>query len=449
MAHSLMDDSPSCTSSVCHAFSVRCAATGQNADSNNSLRGESPTGENSSIALAVRPSPPWVGMNQPGLHFLYTNVGRGHPSYLDGIVGALRAGADPAPDIQVSDVFEESKGISLTSWRLARWLYRNGSSPGLAHQLYRFLRQNTDYNRPSIMLNIMGRSIRSRFLSDPRRLVVAHPTLVAMLRGRDNIIYQHGEVITPSEATVSGATTVLVPTPEAAEPFRNAGYKQHQMIITGMCIESALVDQAEECYDNRLRRIQGTAPLTGAFFSSGAEPRHHVEKLVTSAVSVSRSGSRVLIFAALHGTLQSQAMRAFGTSERGIVVCRPTDPKPDSENVLLVYESRAEEESITASWFSEFDYFVAPSHERTNWALGLGLPMFIVRPAIGPYAPLNDRRLTQSGVAVPLETRADTTGFAEALALLRSEGRIATMARAGWKPDDISGFRTAAAFLRV
>lgn len=388
-------------------------------------------------------------MNQPVLHFLYTNIGRGHPYYLDGIVGALKSGVDQAPNVQVSDVFQESSGMSLTLWRMARWLYKSGSSPGPTHQLYRLLRSNANYNKPGIMLNIMGRSVRTRFLSYPGRLVVAHPLLVAMLKDRGDLVYQHGEVITPAEAVVTGATSVLVPTMGAAEPFLNGGYKKQQIIITGMCIESALVNQAEECYEGRLSRILNSAPLTGAFFSSGAEPQQHIDKLVASALSASQSGFRVIIFAARDGTLQSRASRAFRACGRELLVYRPGNSKPETESMLILFETRVEEESLTSEWFSEFDYLVAPSHERTNWALGLGLPMFIVRPPIGPFSPLNDLRLTKSEVAVPLETQTDAAKFAEILAGLRSEGRMAEMARAGWKPDDISGFRTAADYLRA
>lgn len=339
--------------------------------------------------------------------------------------------------------------MSLALWRMARWLYKSGSSPGPTHQLYRLLRRSTDYNKPSIMLNIMGRSVRTRFLADPGRLVVAHPLLVAMLKNHGDLIYQHGEVITPTEAVVTGATTVLVPTMEAAEPFLNGGYKKQQLVITGMCIESALVNRAEECYESRLSRILNSAPLTGAFFSSGAEPQKHIEKLVASALSASQSGFRVIIFAARHGALHARASRAFRACGRELLVYRPGESKPESESMLNLFDTRAEEERLTAEWFSDFDYFVAPSHERTNWALGLGLPMFIVRPPIGPFSPLNDLKLTKSGVAVPIDNLDDAAKFAEILAGLRSEGRMAEMARAGWKPDDISGFRTAAEYIRA
>jgi hypothetical protein len=90
-----------------------------------------------------------------------------------------------------------------------------------------------------------------------------------------------------------------------------------------------------------------------------------------------------------------------------------------------------------------FDYFVAPAHERTNWALGLGLPMFVLTPDIGPFAPLNHEVLCSSGAAVEVHAGE----FSDQLHSLATNGRLASMAEAGWHPDSISGFAHIADYL--
>ncbi|MDA1043649.1 MAG: hypothetical protein O3C57_00340, partial [Verrucomicrobia bacterium] len=56
--------------------------------------------------------------------FLYAEIGRGHPFYLDGIRSALPDSAT----VHVDNVFTRSRGISLLGWQLARGAYAWGSS---------------------------------------------------------------------------------------------------------------------------------------------------------------------------------------------------------------------------------------------------------------------------------------------------------------------------------
>jgi hypothetical protein len=388
-----------------------------------------------------------VVISLPRISFLYTNIGRGHPFYLDGILEALIRKGNIKLVREESDVFEVSHGLSKAMWKAARWMYRKGSSPGIVGALYRKLRSKADYNRPSFILKTMGRDIRRRFLTDPSSLVVAHPTLIAILKGRQNLIYQHGENATPKEAIVAGASRIIVPTEETAKPFLHFGYKRDEITVSGLCIEPALAKQAEDAFESRLTRIKGNAFLVGAFFSSGAEPKQHVEKLVQAAASAATHGGKAILFTQRNGTFAKQAQRHFrnggiefaNTDSRGLI---PTD----LPSALIVQHScRREENHFTARLFPRFDYFVAPSHERTNWALGLGLPMFIVGPPIGPFAPLNRDCLIEAGVAELIDSGANV--FGRSLESLRSKGRLAEMAKAGWGKLDISGFDTIAQFL--
>ena len=72
------------------------------------------------------------------IDFLYTNIGRGHPFYLDGIMQALVRSGNISIVRQKHDVFELSSGLSLNGWQLARWLYQKGSSGGLVGSIYKF-----------------------------------------------------------------------------------------------------------------------------------------------------------------------------------------------------------------------------------------------------------------------------------------------------------------------
>ena len=72
--------------------------------------------------------------------YLYTNIGRGHPGYLDGIIEAIET---TSPEIKyfVTDVFALSRGLSLFGWRRVRGMYRLGARGGLISSAYGLLRR--------------------------------------------------------------------------------------------------------------------------------------------------------------------------------------------------------------------------------------------------------------------------------------------------------------------
>ena len=181
-------------------------------------------------------------MNNNILSFLYTNIGRGHPFYLDGIVEL--AGESEKFELSISDVFESSRDISNLGWRLARSLYKSGSTDSIIGQMYNTLRGSTDFTKASTMTNIMGRDIEKKYHGESAPLIVAHPILVGMLSGRKNLLYQHGELAVPKQAIVAGAEFVFVPTDKAAEPFISSGYSSSNLIVTGLCIEPCIVKRA-------------------------------------------------------------------------------------------------------------------------------------------------------------------------------------------------------------
>ncbi|MCK4632797.1 MAG: hypothetical protein KAT79_05965 [candidate division Zixibacteria bacterium] len=388
-------------------------------------------------------------MNPANLDILFTNIGRGHPFYLDGIIEVLSIREQANCVSSQRDVFDISTGLSLAAWRLARWLYRRGSSPGMVGSVYRRIRSENDYNRPGAMLNLMAAHLRRKYADDSNQLIVAHPILVACLRGRTNLVYQHGELVTPSEAVVHGAEKILVPTDDAARPFIQVGYSPDDVIVSGLFIEPALVNLAADAYDARLKRLASNQPLTGAFFSSGAEPKHHVEQIVAAVGSVIRCGGKAIIFAQCGGRLarairEGLAKDSVQLSEIGSGDSFPA--KPESA-VLVCYSNRREIDVLTAGSFEQFDYLVSPSHERTNWAVGLGLPMFVIGPPIGPFAPLNRDLLLRTQVACELDSAYRACDLGDIVASLRAESELAAMAARGWQRYPIDGFGKAVDFL--
>ena len=54
--------------------------------------------------------------NKDHINILYTNIGRGHPFYLDGITEALIKKQSIRLIGNKVDIFELSKGVSLFAW---------------------------------------------------------------------------------------------------------------------------------------------------------------------------------------------------------------------------------------------------------------------------------------------------------------------------------------------
>lgn len=386
---------------------------------------------------------------QPRIDLLYTNIGRGHPFYLDGIAEALIRRGRIALVRQERDVFDISRGLSRTAWRTARWLYRKGSSGGLIGVIYDRLRRNGDYNKQGLLSSILARDIRRTFADSDQPLIIAHPSLVGMLAGRPNLIYQHGELVAPGESLVRGASKVLAPTEDVALRFLAAGYDRSSVVVTGLCVEPAIVRQASDSFAARTERLASDRPLTGAFFSSGAEPSPHIDTLVDTALSALRNNHRVIVFARQGGKLARAAMHAMHLSRREFAVIDRTNILHQElpAAVIVEFDSRREENALSARLFPSLDYFVGPSHERSNWAVGLGLPLFMVEPCIGPFAPLNRDLLVGLGVGLVVGSESAADQFGSYVLGLRETGHLRQMAERGWGGYGIDGFDKIAEWL--
>ena len=95
----------------------------------------------------------------------------------------------------------------------------------------------------------------------------------------------------------------------------------------------------------------------------------------------------------------------------------------------------------------QIDFFVGPSHERTGWALGLGLPMFVLTPCFGPFAPLNLLLLERSGTGVAINSLREASALGGTVIKLRESGQLTRMSERGWGKYRIDGFEQIARFL--
>jgi len=117
---------------------------------------------------------------------------------------------------------------------------------------------------------------------------------------------------------------------------------------------------------------------------------------------------------------------------------------PDDAVHVVSARGRNDETRRTAELLPSLDVMVAAAHERTNWAVGLGLPMFALLPHIGPFARENFDFAAAQGVCLPLATQRDAAALGSALDALHRDGGLASMSRAGWGRYAINGAANAA-----
>jgi hypothetical protein len=238
----------------------------------------------------------------------------------------------------------------------------------------------------------------------------------------------------PREAAVRGAARTLVPLTETADALARHGVARERILVTGICVENELLDGAAAGIAARQARLSGAGPLTVAFFSSGSEPVRHVETLAAGACALAHDGRhRALVLARRDGLLlaavRREAARAGASPE------------------VRTFDSREELDRLTAERFAAIDVVVSPPHERSNWAVALGVPFLLVGPDLGPFAPRNRALLRSRRVAVELESRLRALALPARIDRLLGEGELAAMSRRGVGPP-YRGFEAAAAFLR-
>ena len=361
---------------------------------------------------------------EPPLVAISSDIGRGHPSYLDSVLKVLTRHTDRYRVVHLADLLTDRE---QRAWRLARTLYRLGGRGGTITALYNRLRSGTG-PASEWQLHLLGRHLRHRFAHFTGTCLVDHPLVASILAPICRVAYLHGEIAAPASSAVPGAWRTLVPLETTAARIRAWGVSSETLTVTGLVIEPELVPMAEPAFESRLMRCGSSEPLTVALFTSGAYPHPHVEQLARATASLRAAGHRPLVFAGSDRTRAGRLRRAL--REQGL-----------DADAARTFPTRAAESAATAAALPRLDAFVAAAHERTGWAVGLGLPMFILGPDIGPFAPLNREFALGRAAAEPL---ADPAALGSRLTRLRRDGRLAALARAGFGLLPIDGAAVAA-----
>jgi len=379
------------------------------------------------------------------LNIIYTNIGRGHPFYLDGIVRRLEASYADRIEINIENVFGLSTGMARYAWKLIRYLYHAGSQGGAVGFVYDILRKKRSAGGDGIAVRILSRGIREFVNQNRYPTLVAHPLLVTMISDIVPVYFVHGEHAVPDEAAVKGAKQVFVPTENAAAAFINKGVGEDITHITGLCIEEELAAGAKLCFENRMERLSGEQPPIGGFFSSGAEPEAHVDKIIRMLISLKNADMKAVVLCKQGGRFEKALKKNLRIN---IIESKFPDGESSIRSIAAIsYESRDELDELSARISPHFDYIVAPSHEKTNWALGLGLPIFILHPIIGTFSPLNRKILVDSKTAFDIDTFEKASGFSSILMRLKNDGILRKMATNGFGRNEIDGFLKIASFL--
>ncbi|MFH2037557.1 MAG: hypothetical protein ABIJ45_14245 [Candidatus Zixiibacteriota bacterium] len=381
--------------------------------------------------------------NRITINVIYTNIGRGHPYYLDGIVDELKSDYSKQINLQITDVFKISKGLSYLLWKIVDFAYKFGSQGGIIGQLYSFLRQKRNPQKKGLIEKILGRHIRKYIQSNRYPTIIAHPILVPMIADLTDIYYQHGEIAVPPEALVIGARKIYIPIDYSLKSYDKYLAYKNICQLSGLCLPKIIIQEAQANYRLRISRLERGEKPIGAFFSSGAEPIDHLKKIIRTVNSLKNSGYKSILIYKKDGTSAKMVKKYFGSSYLSSLP-NLTNNLKDQNIITLTFSNRNDLSEIEAALMPHIDYFVAPSHERTNWAVGLGLPMFILHPIIGTFSPLNRKFLLDNGVAIDIDSDKKADRFADILARCVKDKIMISMAQNGWNKYDLNGFMTIA-----
>lgn len=379
------------------------------------------------------------------LTVIYTNIGRGHPNYLDSVLRCLRRGhPDTCEQIAVTSVFKIAEGMSLLGWKTVRRLYRLGSRGGVISHLYSRLRsRSTGYNSASLTMRLLARDLQAATGGYRGICLVAHPVLAQMLSDRNRVFYLHGEIAAPAESTCSGVERVYLPLPKTRSRMEELGVPPAAIRETGLVLEPEILAELDEVVQNRIARITGNTPLTVGFFISGAYPTEHVKLMLSAAADCHRAGMKVRLF---WGCDQKQVARLSSRVQRfispgnEIVVDSGKDTGPDENAVVIVTAATRELETVVSlKYLPQLDLFCAAPHERVNWAAGAGLPLLMIAPPIGSFAPENLRFVEEAECGLALAGEDAFANFADTLQTLRQRGDLASMVNRGFGKYPISG----------
>ncbi len=378
-----------------------------------------------------------------------TEIGRGHPSYLDSVVQALAA-KNRNLKLLYTNVFQQSSGVSRSFWRIIRSLYLFAGKIGPFVKFYNLMRDISGKPKDkSLILRFLGLDLRRSLRDFTGICLVAHPLLARALGETCSVWYVHGEIAAPLECAVSKVEKVFVPLRETGDKLINQGADPESIVFCGLMIEPSLVKNAEKAFDSRLKRINSGKPLTVGFFSSGAYPSEHLMKILAGVKSIVKSGMKAVIFT---GT-NLQKFKWFKKEidklkKRMIIDDGVSSDITEKWEIRLIYrKTRQAETKKTAELIPTIDLFVAASHERTNWAVGLGLPMFVLFPLIGTFSPQNFEFSQKQGVSYPVDSLDKAQNLGKITTELRESKKLIEMAEKGFGIHKINGSEIAASHI--
>jgi hypothetical protein len=167
---------------------------------------------------------------------------------------------------------------------------------------------------------------------------------------------------------------------------------------------------------------------------------------VAAALSTATAGGTAVVFAREHGWLHTHFVAAARKATLPWQIVTPANPplRSLSGSALILYQSREQLEQRTQPLFEYIDYVVSPAHERTNWALGLNLPMYVVTPNIGPFAPRNHALLLRHEACHTIEDLNTAGQFSDLLSRHRDRGLLSAMTERPQRYHNTEGFSHAA-----
>lgn len=375
----------------------------------------------------------------PKIIALSAEIGRGHPNYLDSVIFALKT-RYPQYKLEYHTVFDCISGGANFLWQLIRKLYCFGGSGGIITKFYNSVRQKLSAPSP-IMLKRLSPGFNFDTCSSTIFLV-EHPLVARTLLAQGlSVFYIHGEIAAPKECAIRGITKCFVPLEFTKRIMVANGVKPESILVTGLLLEPELVNEAAINYNRRLARLKTNEPLTIAFFISQAYPRPHIEKIIVGVGSVLKNKMRAIVFT---GTVPDKALKFKYR------LLRSKKEQTDWENLqVIMSKSRKEENQKTAELMSKIDIMVAAAHERTNWAVGLGIPMLVLFPLIGTYAEANYNFALNQGVAYPIKTIKDAKNLGEKIVEMRNRNILEGMAKRGFSIHKLDGAQTIAESLQT
>ncbi len=342
------------------------------------------------------------------------------------------------------------------SWKLAAGLYLLGGRGGISTKLYNWLRQSqTEISDDSAIIKILGRDLKRTYKDCIGICLVEHPLVARILGNVCRTWYVHGEIAAPPECAIKGIERIFVPLEETKEKLVSCGADPETIVITGLMIEPGLVDSAGKSFQVRLKRIESSEPLTVGFFTSGAYPKEHTKKILWGAKSVIDQKMRAIIFTGTNPKkfeLFKKQMKKWGISAGSVgeVVEDTDDDVKEEQNAdmrLVTRKTRQADTQRAVELLPKIDVFVSASHERTNWAVGLGLPMFVLFPLIGTFASLNFDFAQRQKVVYPLDSLEKAKTLGKIISKLRENKQLTQMAQNGFGVHKINGVWEAASHL--